>query len=603
MFVVSFLLAALVTLQSVVASPVNSRFDDTIKETHNVPPKWSKVGNPHPFHLLKINIGLRANNFDLLEQHLHQVSDPSHHRYGQHLTQQQVHELISPSDETTDLIEEWLSQNDIDPSHCQYNAARDWITLTLPVAQVERLLHTKYSVYQHQDGTKLVRTTQWSLPRSLHEHVTTIQPTTAFLRANPKGETVLTVPTEVDLDQLTAAANSSSLNRVCNFAGMTTACLRTLYNTVNYSVQASSKNQIGFTNYLGQVSSRSDARLYLRNFRPEAVNSSYAVNQVSVDNGPLDNATAEAGVEGNLDLETILGLVYPTPVTLYSTGGSPPFDPDLSTTSNTNEPYLTWVLYLREQDPNTVPKVISTSYGDDEQTVPELYAKTVCNQFAALGAQGISLFFSSGDYGVGDNDSCISNDGQNRITFLPAFPASCPYVTTVGGTRDYPEVVAYDAHNGYASGSGFSNYFTRPFWQATAVERYLDTIGDQFKGLYNTAGRAYPDLAAQSYRYLVFVNASVRSVDGTSCASPTVASIFSLVNDALAAKGKPPLGWLNPWLYQQGFAAFTDIVNGSSVGCNRAGFSAAEGWDAASGFGTPDFEKILDVLEIGTGSS
>jgi tripeptidyl-peptidase-1 len=210
------------------------------------------------------------------------------------------------------------------------------------------------------------------------------------------------------------------------------------------------------------------------------------------------------------------------------------------------------------------------------------------------------LFFSSGDYGVGANDSCISNDGKNTTTFLPAFPASCPYVTTVGGTMNYPEVVAFDTRNGYASGSGFSNYFKRPSWQDTAVERYIDTIGDQFKGLYNCEGRAYPDLSAQSYRYIVFYNASVRSVDGTSCACPAIASIFSLVNDALVAKGKPPMGWLNPWLYKKGFAAFTDVVNGTSVGCDGPGFSAAVGWDVASGFGTPDFEKILDVLGIGS---
>lgn len=72
MLVVFLLLAALVTLQSVVASPVHSRFDYAIKESHNVPPKWSHVGNPHPFHLLKLQIGLRPNNFGLLEQHLHQ---------------------------------------------------------------------------------------------------------------------------------------------------------------------------------------------------------------------------------------------------------------------------------------------------------------------------------------------------------------------------------------------------------------------------------------------------------------------------------------------------------------------------------------------------
>lgn len=496
------------------------------------------------------------------------------------------------------MVQDWLSQNGIDSSHCEYNAAKDWITLTLPVAQIERLLNTKYAVYQHQDGTNLVRTTSWSLPRSLHEHVTTIQPTTAFLRANPKGETVLSVPTEVDLSHLTAAANSTALNSVCNFAGMTTKCLRTLYNTVNYTPQVPNENQIAFTNYLGQVSNRSDAKLYLQNFRPEAANSSYSVTQISIDGGAIDNATAGAGIEGNLDLETILGLVYPTPVTLYSTGGEPPFQPDNFTTSNTNEPYLTWVLWMRDQDPKNIPKVISTSYGDDEQTVPRSYAANICNQFAALGAQGISLFFSSGDFGVGGNGSCVTNDGTNRTTFLPAFPASCPYVTTVGGTMNFPERVAYDPRNGFASGSGFSNYFPRPKWQETAVERYLDTIGDQFEGLYNCSGRAYPDLAAQAYRYIIFYNATVRTVDGTSCAAPTVSSIFSLVNDALIAKGKPPMGWLNPWLYQQGFAAFTDVVNGSSIGCDGPGFGAAKGWDVASGFGTPDFEKILDVLGI-----
>ncbi|KIX94599.1 uncharacterized protein Z520_09645 [Fonsecaea multimorphosa CBS 102226] len=599
MFVAFVLLAALAALPWVPASPLHPRSEYTVKESNNVPPAWSNVGNPHPLHLLTLNIGLQPNNFDLLEQHLHQVSDPSHHRYGQHLSQEEVHDLIKPSDETYDLIRNWLSDNDIDPSHCEVNSARDWITVTLPVNKAEVLLDTKYAVYQHEDGSTLVRTTSWSLPRSLHDHVTTIQPTTAFLRPNPKASTLIDVPVDIDISQLTAAANATTIKGSCNFAGMTPKCLRTLYNTINYTPQAPQNNSVAFTNYLGQVSNRTDAQTFLRNFRPDAVDSAFAVTQVSVNGGAVDNGTAGAGLEGNLDLQTMLGIVYPTPVTLYSTGGEPPFKPDDFSVTNTNEPYLTWLLFLRDQDIKTIPKVISTSYGDHEQTVPQSYAKTVCNQFAALGAQGISLFFSSGDSGVGDNSSCITNDGKNRTTFIPVFPASCPYVTTVGGTMNYPEVVAHDSYNSFASGSGFSNYFTRPKYQNTSVERYLDTIGDKFKGLYNRSGRAYPDIAAQGYKYLIFLGQSPRSVDGTSCSAPTMASIFSLVNDALAAAGKPPMGWLNPWLYSKGFAAFTDVVNGSSVGCNGPGFGASKGWDVASGFGTPDFEKILDVLEIG----
>ncbi|OAP55564.1 hypothetical protein AYL99_10537 [Fonsecaea erecta] len=599
MFIFSVLVAALAALPWASASPLHPRSEYAVKESHNVPPAWSHVGSPHPLQRLTLSIGLQPSNFDLLEQHLHQVSDPFHHRYGQHLSQEEVHDLIKPSDETYHLIQDWLSDSGIDPSHCGINSARDWITVTLPVHKAEELLGTKYAVYQHQDGTKLIRTTSWSLPQSLHDHVTTIQPTTAFLRANPKASTLIDVPVDVDVSQLAAAANATTIKSSCNFGGMTPKCLRTLYNTINYKPQAPQNNSIAFTNYLGQVSNRTDAQTFLRTFRPDAVDSAYAATQISVNGGAVDNGTSGAGLEGNLDLQTILGLVYPTPVTLYSTGGEPPFQPDDYSETNTNEPYLTWLLFLRDQDINTIPKVISTSYGDHEQTVPQSYAKIVCNQFAALGAQGISLFFSSGDSGVGDNSSCITNDGTNRTAFIPAFPASCPYVTTVGGTMNYPEVVAYDTYNSFASGAGFSNYFARPAWQNTSVEKYLDIIGDKFEGLYNRSGRAYPDIAAQGYKYLVFLGQAVKSVDGTSCSAPTMASIFSLVNDALAAAGRAPMGWLNPWLYSTGFTAFTDVVNGSSVGCNGRGFSAAKGWDVASGFGTPDFEKILDVLGVG----
>ena len=46
------------------------------------------------------------------------------------------------------------------------------------------------------------------------------------------------------------------------------------------------------------------------------------------------------------------------------------------------------------------------------------------------GARGISIMFSSGDFGVGDGNpdpatqQCFSNDGRNVTRFIPAFPAS-----------------------------------------------------------------------------------------------------------------------------------------------------------------------------------
>ena len=92
------------------------------------------------------------------------------------------------------------------------------------------------------------------------------------------------------------------------------------------------------------------------------------------------------------------------------------------------EPYLVWLNYVLSQ--YDVPQVISTSYGDDEQTVPKSYAERACKQFAQLGARGHSLLFSSGDRGVGLNNTCLSNDGKNTTMFIPSFPAGCPYVVS-----------------------------------------------------------------------------------------------------------------------------------------------------------------------------
>ena len=48
------------------------------------------------------------------------------------------------------------------------------------------------------------------------------------------------------------------------------------------------------------------------------------------------------------------------------------------------------------------------------------------------GARGVSVLFSSGDFGVGDGNpdpktqQCLTNDGHDTTRFIPTFPASCP---------------------------------------------------------------------------------------------------------------------------------------------------------------------------------
>lgn len=123
------------------------------------------------------------------------------------------------------------------------------------------------------------------------------------------------------------------------------------------------------------------------------------------------------------------------PFIVYTTNGTnPTFKPDLLTPTDSDEPYLVWLQYVLDLPDDGLPSVISSSYGDDEQTMSYSYASQACKMFAQLGARGVSVMFAAGDNGVGATGYCKSNNGTNATTFLPEFPASCPYVTAVGAT-------------------------------------------------------------------------------------------------------------------------------------------------------------------------
>jgi tripeptidyl-peptidase-1 len=157
--------------------------------------------------------------------------------------------------------------------------------------------------------------------------------------------------------------------------------------------------------------------------------------------------------QANLDIQYTTAMSFPTPQIYYTTGGSPPFVADDNTPSNTNEPYLNFLDTFLAQSP--LPQTLTTSYGDDEQTVPNDFAVEVCNLYAQLGTMGTSVMFSSGDFGVGGGD-CETNTGTRKVQFQPIFPATCPFVTAVGGTTGVnPEKAAS------LSSGGFSNYFAQ----------------------------------------------------------------------------------------------------------------------------------------------
>lgn len=143
-------LTALLSLQVAAATPMTSpktRSPFAVKETHHAPRGWKNVGEPHSGQTLDLRIGLKNKKFAVLEKHLYEISLPTHHRYRQHFSKDEVDTLVRPDEDASTLVDEWLEDNGIEQWQRKYSSAGDWISISLPVERVESLLNTKYQKY------------------------------------------------------------------------------------------------------------------------------------------------------------------------------------------------------------------------------------------------------------------------------------------------------------------------------------------------------------------------------------------------------------------------------------------------------------------------
>jgi kumamolisin len=194
----------------------------------------------------------------------------------------------------------------------------------------------------------------------------------------------------------------------------------------------------------------------------------------------------------------------------------------------------------------------------------------------------------------GDNGSDDGvGDGQDHVDY----PASSPFSLACGGTSlgvsggsISSEVVWNDGSSGGATGGGVSDTFAIPTWQANANVPPSKNTG-------NFNGRGVPDVAGDAdpaTGYQVQADGSSFTVGGTSAVAPLWAALLALLNQSLGN----PVGYLNPNLYQTvaGQAGtFRDITSG-----NNGDFNAGPGWDACTGWGSPNGAGILQTLKTST---
>lgn len=315
------------------------------------PSGWTAL-ETDPSAAITLTVGLAMQNLEQLETKLLAVSTPGNAEYGQHLDIDEANALFAPSADASNAVTSWLR------GAGAQNVVSDGSTVSFAttIERANSILNAKFQTYT-SNGISKVRTTQYSVPDDVAEHIELISPTTYF------GKTVANVPTKVF--KKATPPSKVSIDASCS-TSITPKCLKELYNVGSYTPSVSSGSRIGFGSFLNQSALYSDLFQYEEFFGIPKQNFSVTlINGAPNDQNP---ATAQNG-EANLDVQNIVGIAHPLPVQEFITGGSPPFIPniDLPTAAdNSNEPYLPYYEYLFSQPNSALPQVISNSYGDDE---------------------------------------------------------------------------------------------------------------------------------------------------------------------------------------------------------------------------------------------
>ena len=297
------------------------------------------------------------------------------------------------------------------------------------------------------------------------------------------------------------------------------------------------------------------------------------LTSISVDGGPVPGSSGQD--EATLDVELAIALA--------------PSAAAIITYEAKNSEAGVIDGYNRIAADNSAQQV-STSWGLAEQTASASMVASENQTFKQMAAQGQSLYSASGDSGAYDNGSTLSVDD----------PASQPYVIGVGGTT----LTTLAAGGAYASekvwnsgsirnggsGGGISKIWNLPSYQVGVA------------GV-TTSKRNVPDVAIDGdpqTGYAIYYKGGWVVFGGTSCGSPLWTGFNALLNQRRASKGAGSIGFASPSYYKVYSSSdyalgFHDITAGDNLY-----YSAAAGYDPATGIGSMNGAALLQILETDT---
>jgi hypothetical protein len=202
----------------------------------------------------------------------------------------------------------------------------------------------------------------------------------------------------------------------------------------------------------------------------------------------------------------------------------------------------------------------------------------------AAAAAGIPVMVATGDCGIVQNLAVANNQcGNTSATPDTAAWDDSPWVTAVGGSvpnlgptgrKIGPDPLWHAGR--FSEGAGFSSVFRRPAYQ------------NRVAGITGSGMRSVPDITMDAQ-------------NGTSQSAPLFAGVLALATQLNHGK----VGPINPALYgilgpAGARAGIADVVGGNNSAPGVTGFSAARGFDVASGWGTINASRFVPSLVAAT---
>ena len=243
---------------------------------------------------------------------------------------------------------------------------------------------------------------------------------------------------------------------------------------------------------------------------------------------------------------------------------------------------------------DNVAKTINVSLGECETSAKNSGIMASNDQiFQAAVAQGQTFSVSSGD--SGSYECGGSSTSQS-------YPSVSPWVVSVGGTLLGTTGTTWTSESVWAcsssatcqqsadggAGGGPSLTEAAPSWQVNA-----GVLGSSTK-------RGTPDIALDAdpaSGALVLVNGATEQIGGTSLAAPLFTGFWARVQ----SMNNNSLPFPSSNLYARAAAnpgMFHDVVSG-----RNGGYSAAAGWDYASGYGSLNVANFASVMAGGGGTT